>query len=89
MALGSQKWKACRSSLQRLVSGDLVMDEDSMKSIFIPVTSLKSLIPINVPDYTDFYASMEHAVNVGTMFRGKENALMPNWYRSFPFHPRD
>lgn len=30
-------------------------------------------------DYTDFYSSMEHATNVGTMFRGKENALMPNW----------
>ena len=31
-------------------------------------------------DYTDFYSSREHATNVGTMFRGKENALMPNWY---------
>ena len=30
-------------------------------------------------DYTDFYSSREHATNVGTMFRGPENALMPNW----------
>lgn len=30
-------------------------------------------------DYTDFYSSRQHATNVGTMFRGKENALMPNW----------
>ena len=30
-------------------------------------------------DYTDFYSSKEHATNVGTMFRGPENALMPNW----------
>jgi fumarylacetoacetase len=30
-------------------------------------------------DYTDFYSSKEHATNVGIMFRGKENALMPNW----------
>ena len=30
-------------------------------------------------DYTDFYSSRDHATNVGTMFRGKENALMPNW----------
>ena len=30
-------------------------------------------------DYTDFYSSVHHAINVGTMFRGKENALMPNW----------
>lgn len=32
-----------------------------------------------IRDYTDFYSSREHATNVGTMFRGKENALMPNW----------
>ncbi len=30
-------------------------------------------------DYTDFYCSKEHATNVGTMFRGKEHALNPNW----------
>ena len=30
-------------------------------------------------DYTDFYSSKEHATNVGTMFRGPDNALMPNW----------
>ncbi|XP_014833102.1 PREDICTED: fumarylacetoacetase-like, partial [Poecilia mexicana] len=32
-------------------------------------------------DYTDFYSSKDHATNVGIMFRGKENALMPNWLR--------
>lgn len=37
-------------------------------------------LPANIGDYTDFYSSREHATNVGTMFRGKENALMPNWY---------
>jgi len=37
------------------------------------------LIPVDIPDYTDFYSSREHAENVGTMFRGKENALNPNW----------
>lgn len=36
-------------------------------------------LPISIGDYTDFYASKEHASNVGEMFRGKENALMPNW----------
>jgi fumarylacetoacetase len=34
---------------------------------------------VQIGDYTDFYSSREHATNVGTMFRGKENALMPNW----------
>jgi fumarylacetoacetase len=36
-------------------------------------------MPVGVPDYTDFYSSREHATNVGIMFRGAENALMPNW----------
>jgi len=36
-------------------------------------------LPAQIGDYTDFYASKEHATNVGIMFRGKENALMPNW----------
>lgn len=30
-------------------------------------------------DYTDFYSSKNHAYNVGCMFRGPDNALMPNW----------
>ena len=36
-------------------------------------------MPVQVGDYTDFYSSLEHATNVGIMFRGKDNALMPNW----------
>jgi fumarylacetoacetase len=37
------------------------------------------VLPVAIGDYTDFYSSREHATNVGTMFRGPENALMPNW----------
>nr|MDA3888948.1 fumarylacetoacetase [Allgaiera sp.] len=36
-------------------------------------------LPFLVSEYTDFYAGRNHAVNVGTMFRGAENALPPNW----------
>ncbi|PIO52390.1 hypothetical protein TELCIR_26304, partial [Teladorsagia circumcincta] len=36
-------------------------------------------LPASIGDYTDFYSSIYHATNVGIMFRGKENALMPNW----------
>lgn len=43
--------------------------------LYIAVTSI-----ITSGDYTDFYSSKQHATNVGVMFRGKENALMPNWY---------
>lgn len=37
-------------------------------------------LPAKIGDYTDFYSSREHATNVGIMFRGKDNALQPNWY---------
>jgi len=37
------------------------------------------LMPVHIPNYTDFYSSREHATNVGTMFRDPNNALLPNW----------
>jgi fumarylacetoacetase len=40
---------------------------------------LEVTIPVDISDYTDFYSSKEHAVNLGTMFRGKDNALNENW----------
>lgn len=40
---------------------------------------VKMHLPCQIGDYTDFYASKEHAINVGALFRGPENALMPNW----------
>ena len=45
----------------------------------LPVESIVVGVPVAIGDYTDFYASREHATNVGIMFRGKDNALMPNW----------
>jgi fumarylacetoacetase len=44
-----------------------------------PVSSVTLHLPIYIPNYTDFYSSVEHATNVGIMFRGVDNALMPNW----------
>ncbi len=45
----------------------------------LPNDEVTMHLPVNIGDYTDFYSSREHATNVGTMFRGVENALMPNW----------
>jgi fumarylacetoacetase len=42
-------------------------------------SDVKMLLPVRIPNYTDFYSSREHATNVGIMMRGKDNALMPNW----------
>lgn len=49
------------------------------EAVLFPVEELQMLMPVFIQDYTDFYSSREHATNVGIMFRGKENALMPNW----------
>ena len=43
------------------------------------MSSVNMHLPADIGDYTDFYSSIHHATNVGTMFRGKDNALMPNW----------
>lgn len=42
-------------------------------------SEVKMLMPLQVGDYTDFYSSIEHATNVGIMFRDPANALLPNW----------
>ena len=45
----------------------------------LPIETVEMLLPVRVGDYTDFYSSIEHATNVGKMFRDPENALLPNW----------
>ena len=55
-------------------------DATVRERVLIPVDRVRMHLPAEIGDYTDFYASKEHATNVGIMFRGKENALMPNWW---------
>src|SRR5207245_10106118 len=45
----------------------------------VQIAEARLHLPIAVSGYTDFYSSREHATNVGVMFRGKDNALQPNW----------
>src|SRR5690606_28180237 len=58
-------------------------DEDSVLAgkpeLFVKQSEAQMHMPVSVGDYTDFYSSIEHATNVGTMFRDPENALLPNW----------
>lgn len=48
-------------------------------AVIVPQANAKMHLPVQVGDYTDFYSSIEHATNVGKMFRDPENALLPNW----------
>ena len=82
MSMERETWKQVRTILQTALSDDNPMlrdDIDLKKIALIPMKDVVMCLPAQIGDYTDFYSSKEHATNVGIMFRGKENALMPNW----------
>jgi fumarylacetoacetase len=75
------------TSKVRLLLQELFLDSnDQLKNhseaiglAFHPSGSVTMHMPVRVGDYTDFYASEQHAYNVGVMFRDPKNALLPNW----------
>lgn len=77
MSLERAVWKDMRSALIAFFTNE--QDFSKYQPCFYKFDQVKMHLPITIGDYTDFYASKEHASNVGEMFRGKENALMPNW----------
>ena len=83
MALGADAWAAVRERLQDLLSADgdpaLRRAGAVRDAAVVPLSEVTMHLPARVGDYTDFYSSRQHATNVGTMFRGPENALKPNW----------
>jgi fumarylacetoacetase len=79
MAQGHSVWTKCRRDLSKLLSSQDSIIQQQVGLALVPQTDATLLLPIKVEGYTDFYASKEHATNVGTMFRDPKNALMPNW----------
>jgi fumarylacetoacetase len=82
MALGRSAWRKVREILQHLLAADTatLRDDEALRArAFHPQKEVAMQLPARIGDYTDFYSSYHHAFNVGTMFRGPENALMPNW----------
>lgn len=80
MDMGAEVWSAFRNSLQDLLGADAAADTQStLQPYLVAQTDAQMHMPFAVAEYTDFYAGKNHAVNVGTMFRGAENALPPNW----------
>jgi len=77
MALGPDAWAALRSRLEELLAKG--GDASVVTPYLVPLTEVTLHMPFLVSEYTDFYAGRHHATNVGTMFRGAENALPPNW----------
>jgi len=82
MALGPKIWSKTRARISELLRSDhpeLRDNRELRARVLLPMADVKLHLPIAVAGYTDFYSSKEHATNVGVMFRGKDNALQPNW----------
>ena len=79
---GRKTWRLVRNRIAEVFDAENSALKENSKHreiIIFDVNEVEMLLPISVGDYTDFYSSKEHATNVGVMFRGKDNALMPNW----------
>lgn len=82
IAQGRPVWRAVRSRIAELLEDNndqLKSKSTDRKAILLPIEEVEELMPVKVGDYTDFYSSIDHATNVGKMFRDPANALMPNW----------
>ncbi len=82
MSLGRAAWMEARSYLSTLLSADepALRDNEGLRNrVLKPVSEVEMMMPVDIGDYTDFYSSEQHAFNVGSMFRGPENALKANW----------
>jgi fumarylacetoacetase len=82
LALGRPAWQKARKALQDLLAAGTATLRDDAKlreRVFHSQRQVTMQLPARIGDYTDFYSSYHHAHNVGTMLRGPENALMPNW----------
>ncbi|WP_425101884.1 fumarylacetoacetase [Tropicibacter sp. S64] len=78
MALGPDVWAGFRAAITELLAEDYP-DPQGLTRYLVPQVGTRMRLPFTVAEYTDFYAGKHHATNVGTMFRGPENALPPNW----------
>jgi fumarylacetoacetase len=82
LALGRPAWRKAREVLQRLLDAEApaLRDDTTLRErVFHRQRDVTMQLPARIGDYTDFYSSYCHAHNVGTMLRGPDNALMPNW----------
>ena len=78
MEAGPAVWAALRARLTALlVEG--AAERAAVEPHLVPLAGVELHLPYLISEYTDFYAGRHHATNVGTMFRGAENALPPNW----------
>lgn len=78
MELGPDAWADLRHQIVSILKNASAKQGKAV-DMLIPQADATMHMPFLVSEYTDFYAGRQHATNVGTMFRGAENALPPNW----------
>ena len=77
---GTAAWSAVRAEVSGLYAEGSAWESSPKRSTCeLPAAAVEAVLPVHIGDYTDFYASRQHATNVGMMFRDPENALLPNW----------
>ncbi|MHC4303265.1 MAG: fumarylacetoacetate hydrolase family protein [Planctomycetota bacterium] len=91
MSQGADAWSAARRAISRLLEAGAATLRDNAalrERHLIPIAGAELTVPAVIGDYTDFYASVHHAMNVGSMFR-PDNPLLPN-YKHLPvgYHGR-
>lgn len=82
LSCGKSCWHQVRQFLIHLLAENTpdLRDNTALRSeVFIPQNQIHMKIPVQVGGYTDFYSSLEHATNLGKMFRDPTNPLLPNW----------
>jgi fumarylacetoacetase len=88
LALGRDHWSALRAQLSMLLRVDGERGLRDRQALLTPMAEAELRLPAQIGDYTDFYASIYHATNVGTMLR-PDNPLLPNYkYVPIGYHGR-
>ena len=81
LALGRPHWTALRRHVSRVLragGSPSRYDRDRAERILVPMAEAELFVPTEIGDYTDFYASVHHATNVGRLFR-PDSPLLPNY----------
>ena len=78
MEEGPELWARLRARLVELLAEGSA-ERTAVEGLLVPQAGAQMHLPFLVSEYTDFYAGRNHAFNVGSMFRGPNNALPPNW----------
>ena len=87
---GRAAWRATRERLSQLLrAGDETMGRDTVRAALLERTAVELVLAVDVPDYVDFYSSLEHATNLGKILRPGSEPLLPNWrYLPIGYHGR-